>query len=104
MPKYVLAYHGGKMPESPAEGEKLMAAWNTWIAKMGKHMVDPGNPTGPARTVGAGGKITDGGGSNPLSGYSIIEAADLDEAAMMAQGCPQIASGGTIQVAETIAM
>ncbi|RYE60475.1 MAG: hypothetical protein EOP20_02425 [Hyphomicrobiales bacterium] len=104
MPKYVLAYHGGKMPESPEEGEKVMAAWNTWIAKMGSHMVDVGNPTSAAKTVGADGKISDGGGANPLSGYSIIEAANLDEAAMMAQGCPQIAAGGTIQVAETIAM
>ena len=92
------------MPESPAEGEKVMAAWNAWIAKMGKHMVDAGNPTGPVKTVGKGGKIVDGGGANPVTGYSVIEAADLDEAAMMAQGCPQIAAGGSIEVAQAMSM
>jgi len=27
MPNYVLAYHGGPMPETPEEGERMLAAW-----------------------------------------------------------------------------
>jgi hypothetical protein len=89
------------MPATPEEGAKVMAAWNTWIAGLGNAMIDAGNPTGPAKTVASNGTIRDGGGANPLTGYSVIEAANLDAAAKMAQSCPQLASGGSVQVAET---
>jgi hypothetical protein len=104
MPKYLLGYHGGGMPQSPEEGAKVMAAWNTWMGTLGKALVDPGNPTGPVKTIAANGKVSDGGGANPLTGYSLIEAANLDEAIELAKGCPQLLSGGSIQVAETMAM
>ena len=101
MPKYLLGYHGGSMPETPAEGEKVMAAWNSWIQGLGKAMVDAGNPIGGARTIAVNGKVSDGGGANPLTGYSVVEAANLDAAVKLASTCPQLASGGSIQVAET---
>ena len=101
MPKYLLGYHGGGMPATPEEGAKVMAAWGAWIEKMGKAMVDVGNPIGATKTVAANGSISEGGGANPLSGYSVIEADNLDMAVMMAQGCPHLASGGSVQVAET---
>ena len=31
MPNFVFAYHGGKKPETPEEGQKAMAAWNKWF-------------------------------------------------------------------------
>ena len=30
MANYIFAYHGGKMPETPEEGERVMAAWGAW--------------------------------------------------------------------------
>ena len=51
-----------------------------------------------------GGKVTDGGGTNPLSGYSIITASDIDAALTLAKGCPVLDSGGSVEVAETIDM
>ncbi len=101
MPKYLLGYHGGSMPETPAESEKVMAAWNSWIGGLGSKMVDAGNPIGAARIIAANGKVSDGGGANPLTGYSVIEAGSLDEAVKLASTCPQLASGGSVQVAET---
>ena len=101
MPKYLLGYHGGSMPATPEEGEKVMAAWGSWIQDLGKAMVDAGNPTGPAKTIASNGTVSDGGGPNPLTGYSVIEAPNLDAAVKLAQNCPQLASGGSIQVAET---
>ena len=101
MPKYLLGYHGGGMPGTPEEGAKVMAAWGAWMEKMGKAMVDAGNPIGSTKTIAANGSVSAGGGANPLTGYSVIEADNLDEAVMMAQGCPHLASGGTIQVGET---
>lgn len=104
MPKYLLGYHGGGMPDSPAEGEKVMAAWNAWMGTLGKSLVDAGNPTMPGKTIAANGKVSDGGGSNPISGYSIIEAKNLDEAVKLSKGCPQLAGGGSIEVAEIMPM
>ena len=44
------------------------------------------------------------GGANPASGYSLIEAADLDDALAKAKGCPILESGGSIEVAVAIDM
>lgn len=101
MPKYLLGYHGGSMPQTPEEGEKVMAAWNSWIGGLGSKMVDAGNPIGAAKSIASDGTVSDGGGANPLTGYSVIEAASLDDAVKLASTCPQLASGGSIQVAET---
>jgi|SRR3954463_13667074 hypothetical protein len=104
MTKYLLNYHGGSMPETPAEGEKVMKAWMDWMGGLGKAMVDGGNPTGPSKTVGATGKVSDGGGANPSTGYSIIEAKSLDDAVSLSKGCPVLKSGGSIEVAELMPM
>ena len=104
MTKYLLSYHGGSMPDSPAEGEKIMAAWNGWMGTLGKALVDGGNPTGPARSIAANGKVSDGGGANRVTGYSVIEAADLEAAVKLSKGCPQLAAGGSIEVSELMAM
>jgi len=77
-----------------------MAAWGAWIGALGSALVDPGNPTGASKTIAPGGKITDGGGSNPITGYSILEASSLDAAMNMVKGCPQLTSGGSIEVTE----
>ena len=104
MPKFLLVYHGGNMPSTPEEGEKVMKAWNDWIGATGKALVDVGNPVGKSKTVASNGTASDGGGSNPTMGYSILEAADIDSAAKLVKGCPQLSSGGSIEIAEIIPM
>ena len=101
MAKYLLAYHGGGMPESPEEGAKIMAAWEAWFTSLGAAITDPGNPIAQAKTIAASGAVSDGAGANPVTGYSILEADSLDAALTMAKGCPILASGGSIEVAET---
>ena len=100
MTKYLLAYHGGTVPASKEEGDRVMAAWGTWIDSLGKSLVDPGNPTATSKTIAPGGKISNGGGSNAVTGYSILEAASLDAAMAAVKNCPQLSSGGSIEVAE----
>jgi len=103
MPKYLLAYHGGAMPESEEQVAKVMAAWESWYGELGAAIVDGGNPTSVAKTVTAEG-VTDGGGANPVTGYTLLNADSLELAAKLAQGCPILDSGGTVEVAETIDM
>ena len=104
MPKYLLAYHGGGMPESKAEQEAAMAAWGAWFGSLGDAIVDAGNPTGASRTLAADGSASDGGGPNPVSGYTLVSATDLNAAVSLAKGCPLLASGGTIGGAHTIVL
>lgn len=104
MSKYVLAYHGGGMPEDPAEQQRIMTAWEIWFGTMGAAVLDGGNPIGEARTVGSDGSVTPGGGTNPLSGYSLIDAPDIDAALAHAKGCPILDSGGSVEVAEALDM
>ena len=51
MPKFLFVYHGGGMPDTPEEGEKMMAAWNAWYADMGSAVVDGGAPVGKSSTI-----------------------------------------------------
>lgn len=102
MANYILAYHGGKMPDTPEEGAKVMEAWRTWMGGLGDALINPGNPAGKSKTVTASG-VTDDGGANPLSGFSIVKADSIEAAIEMAKGSPHL-DGGTIEVAELIEM
>lgn len=104
MAKFMFVYHGGKKPESPEEGAKIMAEWNAWYGEMGAAVVDGGGPAGQSRTVSSGG-VADDGGANPVSGLSVVEAADQDAAVAMAKGCPMVKDGsGSVEVAEILQM
>jgi len=104
MPKFVFAYHGGGMPDTPEEGARMMAAWDAWYGSMGASLVDAGGAVGQSHTVSAKGTISDGG-PNPLSGYTVVEAADHAAACDMAKGCPMVADGsGSVEVAPVIDM
>lgn len=104
MPEFVFAYHGGKAPESPEEGQEVMAAWQAWFAGMGEAVVIPGAPVGMSKTVSAGG-VADDGGANPISGYSVVKAADIGAATELAKGCPMVVTGnGSVEVAEIMEM
>jgi hypothetical protein len=81
-----------------------MKAWNDWMGKVGKAFTDPGNPVGMSKTVASNGKVSDGGGSNPTMGYSVLEAKSIDDAVKLTQGCPQLTAGGSIEIAEIIPM
>ncbi len=103
MPDYVFAYHGGKKPESPEEGAKQMAKWKTWVGGLGDAVVNPGTPLGKSKIVSSAG-VSDDGGSNPMSGFSIVKADNMDAALEMAKECPFLELGGTLEVAEVMEM
>lgn len=99
MTKFVLAFRGG-MPKSPEEGQKMMADWNVWMAELGDALVDPGSGFGKSRFLVGPGREERAG--DPLSGYSVIEAADIDAALEISGRNPIFSLGGTIEVAEQI--
>lgn len=103
MPKYVFAYHGKPDFQTKEEGMAHMTKWREWSASLGAAMVDPGMPVGMSKTVTANG-IVENGGSNPLSGITIVQADSIDDALKMAARCPHVSGAGTIEVAEALDM
>lgn len=104
MAKYVFIYHGGKMSESEEEGAKVMAEWQDWLGGMGEAVVDPGNPVGLSSTVHSNGAVSDDGGSNPVAGYSLVNADSMAQALDKAKGCPILKANGSVEVAEAMEM
>jgi hypothetical protein len=96
MSNYLFAYRGGSMATTDEEREAAMAAWGAWFGQLGEAIVDPGNPFGPSTSVG------NGSADAALSGYSVIKSDSLDAAAKLADGCPVLAHGGSVDVYETI--
>jgi hypothetical protein len=104
MAKYLFVYHGGSHPETEAEVAAVMDAWGNWFGGMGSAVVDGGNPVGKSSTVNSDGSVVSNGGSNPASGYSLIEASSLNDAIAKAKKCPILAAGGSVELAEAIDM
>ncbi len=104
MAKYIFAYHGGSRATNPAEVKQVMDAWGAWFGSLGAAVIDGGSPVGKSSTVRVDGKLVEGGGPNPITGYSLIEASSLEDAHKKAKGCPLLKAGGTIEIAEAMDM
>jgi hypothetical protein len=104
MAKFAFIYHGGSAPSSPEEGEKIMAAWGAWMGLIGENLVDGGNPFGQSQTVNSDGSVAGDGGTNPASGYSLVDVADGDAAAEIAKTCPILEAGGSVEICPAMEM
>ncbi len=105
MAKYLFVYHGGgDNPTNEEEVAAVLDAWGNWFGTMGAAVIDGGNPVGQSYTVSPGGSVTDNGGPNPATGYSLVEASSLDDALAKAKGCPILDADGSVEVAEAIDM
>lgn len=85
MKKYVIIYHG--YDDSKPE---LAQAWHDWFELRSDSFDDVGNPFGDSRSV-----TPDGSnelGSSPASGYSIVNADNIDAAEQLLEGCPIVDS------------
>jgi len=102
MAKLLYLYTGGEMAETPEDQEASMQEWTNWFGTLGNSVVDIGNPFGAGTTVSNG--SAGNGGASKLSGYSIINAESLADAADKANKCPVLQSGGTVEVYEALAM
>ena len=101
MPIYLLAYHGSRIPTAD-EPSGLASAWNAWMDQLGDALEGSNNPVNITRTIGADGSISDGGGANPVVGLSFITANDMDAAMKLAETCPHLGAGGSLEVSELL--
>ena len=102
MPIFLITYHGaGDPPSSPEARDQMMAAFGAWVASVGDHMIDPGAPLGPSKSVSSDGVSASAPGAH-VAGYSLIEADDLDTAVGLVKSHPFVSRGGTLQVSEAV--
>jgi hypothetical protein len=99
MGKYLFAYRGGMMADTDEQRQAVMQAWGEWFGELGQAIVDPGNPFAGSTSVNGNGG---GGADSQLTGYSVIKADSLDAASALAEGCPVLKGGGSVDVYETI--
>ena len=101
MAHFVLAYKGGGSAEGEEAQAAAMAAWGAWFGSLGSAVVDAGAPFAGSATVANDKSVGNGG---TLTGYSVISADSLDAAVSAAKGCPIFASGGSVEVYESMEM
>jgi hypothetical protein len=95
MKKFLVLYHApvesmeqtmNVTPEQQAEG---MKAWMDWAKKTGSHLVEMGSPLMNGQTLRPDGSVNTS--EKNVSGYSIVQAENMEEAKALFQGHPHIA-------------
>lgn len=102
MSTFAFIYSGGGMAQTPEEQEAVMKSWTDWFGTLGEAVVDPGQPFGGSASVSGEGVTRPG--ALGATGYTLITAASLDDAAGLAKSCPIIAAGGAVDVCEALEM
>jgi hypothetical protein len=97
MKKFVLLFQGWGDPTD----RKVRDAWTDWFAEIGDSIVDGGNPFGAGREV-----TKEGSRELPLepgstTGYTIVEAENMDAAEKLLANCPIMTS---VRVYEAMSM
>lgn len=100
MQNYLLIYHAGFTPITPADFQSAQAAWDEWFTGLGEALLNRGTPLINSQTVSNDQNENRNRGKNPAVGYSLIQAENRDAAVAHVKTCPLIEAGGDIQIAE----
>ena len=115
MSEFVLLYRNTlearRESHSPEKAQQTMKKWRAWFDDMTRkgYLKNIGQPLDDTGKV-VGGKtrtVTDGPFAETkdvVGGYSLIEAASLDQAVQIASACPIIENGGSVEVRPVMQM
>lgn len=103
MTQFVFVYLGGTQPSSPEEGKKHFSKYMDWLSSLGDSVVTPMIPLKDTNTVSPDGTVREGG-SSAMSGFTIIEADSMETALSIAQACPFLEIGGSLEVSQLMQM
>ena len=98
MKKFVFLYNS---EPNAVPNDSDMDVWMVWFTAISKSIVEMGNPFTDGTLVSAGQASTIPEDKNPISGYTVIKAQDMDEAIAIAKTCP---GQSGLQVYEAIEM
>ena len=96
MKKFVLLHYGYETPT-----QEIMDAWGNWFASIGEKIVDNCGPFGPGREITHNGTKELPLDKEAVTGYSIINADNIDEAEKIAKDCPMVTG---VRVYEAMSM
>jgi len=103
MSQFVFVYLGGNQPSSQEEAKMHFTKYMEWLSSLGDSVVSPTIPLKDTHTVSPDGTVREGG-SSAMSGFSIIKAASMEAALSIAQACPFLEIGGSLEVSELMQM
>lgn len=103
MAQFLITYIGNYHPSTPAEGKEHFGKYMAWLKGLGSKAISPANPLKDTQTIQPDGTVV-GGSTSTMSGYTIIEADSIDEAIEIAQSCPFLEVGGSLEVSELMKM
>jgi hypothetical protein len=91
---------------SPEEMQAITQKWMSWtagIATQGK-LADRGNSlVSSGKVMKSNGSVSDGPYTEikeSIMGYSLVKASSIEEAMELADGCPILSVGGSIEIRE----
>ena len=98
MKKFVFLYNS-----EPNEGasDDAMDVWMAWFDSIKESVAEMGNPFTPGMNVTSTSATEIPAANNPITGYTVIKAADMDAAIAIAKTCP---SKTGLQLYEAIEM
>ncbi|HHG89843.1 MAG TPA: hypothetical protein ENJ90_05100 [Devosia sp.] len=102
MAKFAIFYLGGNKEMSPEDAKAHRQGWQVWLNGLGEAVVSPANPLKGSKSVSRAG-VSDADGVTRITGYTIVEAPDMEAALAMAKDCPFL-DMGTLEVAEMMSM
>lgn len=112
MNDYLLIYRIGEdanqamAQRSPEEMQAVTRQWMDWIGGIAAQnkLTDRGNRLFPnGKVLRRGNVVADGPYTEIkefISGYSIVKAGSIEEAAKLAEGCPGLEFGGNVEIRE----
>jgi hypothetical protein len=85
MKKFVFLSVGYETPT-----QEIQDAWMKWFGEIKEHLVDGGSPLGAGKEVTPNGVKELAHDKGAITGYTIINAENMEEAVKIAQRCPVI--------------
>lgn len=110
MKKFLVIYHAPSevivqmATATPEQKAEAMKPWGAWAAKCGDQIAAMGSPLMGGQFLSPDGKSADS--AREVTGYSILQAEDMDAAKVLLEGHPHLAWGGScgIEVHESVSM
>lgn len=110
MAEYLYVYRNTPAAHTPEEMQQQMQRWMAWMKELGAqgHLKNAGHPLEFTGKVVAGRSklVTDGpfAEKDLVSGFTIVEAKDIDHAVELSRGCPIFLFDGAVEVRPIRAM
>jgi len=97
MERYLIVYRGGRDATLDASARDAQR-WAAWWDSLGAAMVDRGG-LGQGAVEVPNRLLGPKESTSSLSGYSVIQAGDFNEAVRLAEACPIFDEDGSVEIA-----